>query len=60
MVAIKMFPLLFKRFNQQPQIEPDRNYPQDIFEKLLGLTNVKNENTGIYSKSISFQLLSQK
>ena len=35
--------ILFKRFNQQPQVEPDRNYPPDIFDKLLNLTNVKNQ-----------------
>jgi|GEM_PF-2541321 len=39
----KDVPILFKRFNQKPQIEPDRNYDEDIFEKLLNLTNVKNE-----------------
>ena len=39
----KDIPIIFKRFNQQPQVEPDRNYPPDIFDKLLNLTNVKNE-----------------
>ena len=39
----KNIPIIFKRFNQQPQVEPDRNYPLDIFDKLLNLTNVKNE-----------------
>ena len=34
--------IIFKRHNQQPQIEPSRNYSKDIFEKLLNLTNVKN------------------
>lgn len=39
----KYIPILFKRFNQQPQVEPDRNYFPNIFDKLLNLTNVKNE-----------------
>lgn len=34
-------PILFIRYNQQPQVIPDWNYPDDIFEKLLNLTNVK-------------------
>jgi hypothetical protein len=38
----KDIPIIFKRHNQQPQIEPDKNYSADIFEKLLNLTNVKN------------------
>jgi hypothetical protein len=37
-------PILFRKYNQQPLVEPDRNYPQDIFDKLLNLTNVKKEN----------------
>jgi hypothetical protein len=40
----KDVPILFKRFNQQAQVEPDRTYPYNIFEKLLNLTNVKNQN----------------
>ena len=39
----KDVPILFKRFNQKPQVEPDRNYPSDIFDRLLTLSNVKNE-----------------
>ncbi len=37
-------PIIFTRYNQKAQVEPDRNYPSDIFEKLLDLTNVKNPN----------------
>ena len=40
----KDIPVIFKRFNQQAQVEPDRNYHSDVFEDLLNLTNVKNEN----------------
>ena len=36
-------PILFKRHNQTAQVEPERNYPQDIFEQFLNLTNVKNK-----------------
>ena len=39
----KDIPIIFKRFNQQAQVEPDRNYPPDIFDNLLNLTNVKNQ-----------------
>ena len=36
-------PVLFKRHNQSPQVEPDRNYEPDIFDRFLDLTNVKKE-----------------
>ncbi len=35
-------PILFRRYNQLPLIDPDRNYPPDIFDQLLNLTNVKD------------------
>lgn len=38
----KDVPIIFKRFNQKPQVEPDRNYELDIFDKILCITNVKN------------------
>ena len=37
-------PIIFKRFNQKAQTEPVRNYHSDVFEDLLNLTNVKNQN----------------
>ena len=37
-------PILFRKYHQQPQVEPDRNYPSDIFDQLLNLTNVKSSN----------------
>jgi hypothetical protein len=37
-------PILFKRHNQIAQVQPDKYYPHDIFDKFLNLTNVKNES----------------
>ena len=37
-------PILFKKYNQQPQVEPERSYPSDILDQLLNLTNVKSPN----------------
>src|SRR5918996_1600439 len=34
---------IFVRYNQTPQIDPDRNYEQNIFEKFLQLTNLKQD-----------------
>ena len=35
-------PILFRKYNQQPLVEPSRNYPANIFDQFLNLTNVKN------------------
>jgi len=35
--------ILFKRHNQTPQVTPDKNYTNDIFDQFLDLTNVKNK-----------------
>lgn len=35
-------PILFRKYNQQPQVMPDWNYPNDIFDQLLNITNVKD------------------
>ena len=43
MEAIKICRYFSKDLINKPQVEPDRNYPSDIFDKLLNLTNVKNE-----------------
>ena len=40
----KDVPILFKKFNQQLQVQPDRNYDEDIFEKLVDLTNVRKKD----------------
>lgn len=37
-------PILFKRHNQVAQAEPDRNYPPDIFDQFLDLTNIRNKD----------------
>jgi hypothetical protein len=36
-------PILFQRYNQVAQVEPDSNYPPDIFEQFLNITNVRNK-----------------
>lgn len=36
------YPILFIKHNQKAQVEPNREYPDDIFDQLLNLTNVKN------------------
>jgi hypothetical protein len=35
-------PILFKRHNQIPQVEPDRNYTSNIFDQFIDLTNIKD------------------
>ena len=37
-------PLLFKRHNQISQVEPDREYNSDIFDRFINLTNIRNED----------------
>jgi hypothetical protein len=37
-------PILFKRHNQSPQVEPNCNYEPDILDRFLKLTNVKKEH----------------
>ena len=34
---------MFVRFNQTPQVDPERNYEQNIFDKFLQLTNLKED-----------------
>jgi hypothetical protein len=36
-------PILFKKHNQTPQVEPDRNYPTNIFDRFLDITNVSRQ-----------------
>jgi hypothetical protein len=38
---------LFSRYNQTAQSEPDRNYEEDIFDRFLQLTNLKEEEDRI-------------
>ena len=41
---------MFVRFNQIPQADPDRNYEQNIFDKFLQLTNLKEDQDRILLK----------
>ena len=41
---------LFVRYNQIPQVEPDRNYELEIFDKFLELTNIKDEQNKLLLK----------
>ena len=41
---------LFVRYNQIPQVNPDRNYGGDIFDKFLHLTNLKEDQDMILLK----------
>ena len=42
--------ILFARYNQVAQVLPNRNYEQDILDKFIGLTNVKDENDKLLLK----------
>jgi hypothetical protein len=48
---------LFIRYNQNPQVEPDRNYDSDIFDKLLDLTNIKDPKNRLLTKVWIISLL---
>jgi hypothetical protein len=41
---------LFVRYNQTAQVQPDRNYESDVFDRFLQLTNVKDEQSKILLK----------
>ena len=41
---------IFCRFNQVPQVTPDRSYEPDIFDRFLQLTNLKEKNDRILLK----------
>ena len=47
---IQHSPVLFIRFNQQSQLEPDRNYPPDIFDKFLDLMHITNQGHRLLTK----------
>lgn len=44
-------PVLFIRFNQKAQVEPDRNYPNDIFEKYLNLMHINTSDHRLLIKA---------
>jgi hypothetical protein len=41
---------IFVRYNQTPQVDPDRNYEEDVFEKFLKLTNLKQDQDRVLLK----------
>ena len=41
---------MFVRYNQIPQADPDRNYEQNIFDRFLQLTNLKQDQDRILLK----------
>ena len=41
---------LFVRYNQVPQVLPDRNYEPDVFDKFLTLTNINDEQNRLLLK----------
>jgi hypothetical protein len=42
--------IFFVRYNQTPQVLPERNYEPDIFDKFLALTNVADEQNKLLLK----------
>ena len=44
--------LLFTRFNQVAQLDPDRDYPPDIFDKYLNLMNISDPQHRLLLKVI--------
>jgi hypothetical protein len=42
--------ILFARHNQVAQVLPDRNYEPDIFDRFIGLTNVKDDKDKLLLK----------
>jgi DNA polymerase elongation subunit (family B) len=47
---IQEAPVLFIRFNQKAQAEPDRNYPSNIFDKYLDLMHIKSSDQRLLIK----------
>ena len=45
--------LLFTRFNQVAQLDPDRDYPPDIFDKYLNLMNISDPQHRLLLKVIT-------
>jgi hypothetical protein len=50
-------PILFTRFNQKSQIEPDRTYPLDIFDQFLDLMHIEGYNNRLLAKTWIITLL---
>src|ERR1051326_3804804 len=47
----------FIRYNQTPQVEPDRTYDSGVFEKFLDLTNIKDPKARLLTKVWIISLL---
>ena len=43
-------PIMFKRYTQQPQVNPSLQYSNDIFDKFMDLVNVQDEDTRLLLK----------
>ena len=43
---------MFMRYNQTAQVQPNRDYGPDIFDRFLHLTNLKKEEDRILTKSL--------
>jgi hypothetical protein len=43
-------PTIFVRYNQTTQVSPNRKYEQDIFDRFIRLTNVKDEHNKLLLK----------
>jgi Bifunctional DNA primase/polymerase, N-terminal len=50
-------PVLFTRFNQKAQVEPERNYSNDIFDKFLDLMHIKDPGHRLLTKVWTISLL---
>jgi hypothetical protein len=50
---------MFVRYNQIPQADPDRKYEQDVFDKFLQLTNLKEDQDRILLKVYIVSLYSR-
>ena len=43
-------PILFTRYNQSPQVLPSRDYEDGVFDKFIGLTNIKEQQDRLLLK----------
>ena len=48
--TIEKAPIIFRRYNAQPQVYPSKNYPMNIFERFMKLLNVKDEKIKLLIK----------
>ena len=49
--------VLFIRFNQRSQLDPSRNYPEDIFDKFLNLMYISDRGHRLLTKVWIISLL---